>query len=88
MGALARAVKSPDAQAFVSGLINEHEKMIQYAVSIGVPLAVGTDCVLPDPGYLAAYHAELSYFEQAGISRNEVEKIACEGGARLLGLNT
>ena len=31
--------------------------MIRLAHSLGVPLAVGTDCVLPDPGYRQAYES-------------------------------
>jgi imidazolonepropionase-like amidohydrolase len=61
--------------------------MIRRAHAIGVPLAVGTDCVLPDPRYQEAYAAELAYFEQAGIPREDVMKIASEGGAELLGFN-
>ena len=49
-------------------------------------LAIGTDYVLPDAGYAAAYAAEVDYFEQAGLSREAVMKIACEGGQKLLGL--
>ena len=60
--------------------------MIRQARDIGVSLAVGTDCVLPDADYRAAYDAELRYFEQTGLSRDAVMAIACEGGARLLEL--
>ncbi len=90
VSALARAAEassvSREMQKFISDLINKHVKMIQYAYSIGVALAVGTDCVLPDPEYKKIYDAELSYFERAGIPRDELIKIACEGGGRLLGL--
>ncbi len=58
--------------------------MIKQAAEIGVALAVGTDCTLPDPGYRAAYESELGYFEQAGLSRERVTALATEGGARLL----
>jgi imidazolonepropionase-like amidohydrolase len=85
-GALARAARSPDSQAFVSRLLNAHGEMIQYAYSLGVPLAVGTDCVLPDPEYGKIYAAELSYLERAGISREQVLHIAREGGATLLNI--
>ena len=90
VGALKRAAESGTASKetkdYVEGLISSHLKMIGYAHDIGVPLAVGTDCVLPDPRYAEAYEAELAYFLQAGISHGEVTKIACESGARLLGL--
>jgi imidazolonepropionase-like amidohydrolase len=90
VGALARAAERAGGQArtFVEGLIREHLAMIRRAYAIGVPLAVGTDCVLPDPRYKEAYAAELAYFEQAGIPREDVMKIASEGGAELLGFNT
>jgi hypothetical protein len=90
VGALARAAETTEGsngvREFVSGLISEHLKMMQHAYSIGVPLAVGTDCVLPDPRYRDAYDAELAYFEQAGISHDAAMKIAGEDGARLLGI--
>ncbi len=89
-GALKRAAESGKASKkavdFVAGLIRSHLEMILHAHGIGVPLAVGTDCVLPDPRYAEAYEAELAYFEQAGIPHDEVMKIARECGARLLGI--
>jgi imidazolonepropionase-like amidohydrolase len=91
VGALERAAgsghASREAGVFIAGLIRSHLEMIRHAYAIGVSLAVGTDCMLPDPGYHAAYHAELSYFERAGIPRKAVIKIAREGGARLLGIS-
>lgn len=90
VGALKRAAHSADvsqqAKDFVASLIHSHLSMIRQALSIGVALAVGTDCILPDPSYREMYETELLYFEQAGISRDEVMKIACEGGAKLLGI--
>ncbi len=91
VGALARAAASTaiskEMKASVTALIASQLEMIGRARELGVPLAVGTDCVLPDPEYKKIYDAELSYFERAGISREDVLHIACEGGARLLGLN-
>jgi hypothetical protein len=90
IGALKRAAGSGKAtketEDFVAGLILSHLEMMRYAHSIGVHFAIGTDCVLPDSRYAEAYRAELAYFEQAGITRDEVIKIACECGARLLGI--
>ena len=90
VGALARAAASgkasPEAKAFARELVRSHLTMIGHAHAIGVPLAVGTDCVLPDSRYRDVYDAERAYFEQAGIPRDEVMRIACEDGARLLGL--
>jgi imidazolonepropionase-like amidohydrolase len=90
VGALKRAAESgnvaKESEAFVAGLIRSHLEMMLHAHGLGVPLAVGTDCVLPDPHYREAYDAELAYFEQAGIPYDEVRKIACDGGARLLGI--
>lgn len=90
VGALERAADSgnasKEAKAFIGGLISSHLGMIRDAHAGGVPLAVGTDCVLPDPRYRESYDRELAYFEQAGFSREDVLKIACEGGARLLGI--
>jgi imidazolonepropionase-like amidohydrolase len=92
VGALARAAEAGSGRAardvrhFVDGLIRSHLAMIGRAYAVGVPLAVGTDCVLPDPCYREAYERELGYFKQAGVPRDEALRIACEGGARLLGI--
>jgi imidazolonepropionase-like amidohydrolase len=90
VGALRRAARSSalskETEDFVAGLISSHLEMILHAHGVGVPLAVGTDCVLPDPHYAEVYEAELAYYEQAGIPHDVVIKIAVEGGARLLGL--
>lgn len=90
IGALERAAE-PDTvskvmKASVAGLIRSHLDMIRKAHETAVPLAVGTDCVLPNRHYKKSYDAELSYFEQAGISHDAVIKIACEGGRKLLGI--
>jgi imidazolonepropionase-like amidohydrolase len=93
VGAIARATEAGSGRAaahdvrhFVDGLIRSHLAMIRRAYAVGVPLAVGTDCVLPDPCYREAYERELGYFKQAGVPRDEALRIACEGGARLLGI--
>jgi imidazolonepropionase-like amidohydrolase len=89
VNALARCTRgqgSNETQRFISDLVSSHLDLLRKAHSIGVPLAVGTDCVLPDPHYKAAYEAELGYFQQAGISSDAAMKIASEGGARLLAM--
>jgi imidazolonepropionase-like amidohydrolase len=87
-GALARAAEpdtvSKEMKQYIAGLIRSHFEMLEKAYGLGVPLAVGTDCVLPDPDYQSVYQAELSYFEQAGIPHAAVMKIAREGGRKLL----
>lgn len=89
VGALARAAVRSDVskemQGYVSELIGAHLAMIKAAHAIGVSLAIGTDCVLPDADYQKAYQAELAYFERAGLSASAVRTIACDNGARLLG---
>lgn len=89
VGALTRAAEkagaSAPARSFVDDLVRAHLKAIRLAHSMGISLAIGTDCVLPDPKYREAYQQEIEYFVQAGISRDEVLRIAREGGARLLG---
>jgi imidazolonepropionase-like amidohydrolase len=88
VGALERAAEpdtvSKEMKAFIAGLIRSHLDMIRKAYSLNVLLAVGTDCVLPDPDYKKTYNAELSYFELAGIPHDAVIKIACENGRKLL----
>jgi len=87
LGALRRAAlssASPDAIQFVEQQILSQLAMLRHAFSIGVPLAIGTDCVLPDPAYRAAYDAEVALYEQAGIPRDQVMTIATAGGAKLL----
>jgi imidazolonepropionase-like amidohydrolase len=90
VGALARAAGksmiSAEAKAYCDGLIRSHQIMIQKADTFGVALAVGTDCVLPDPDYGSLYRAELQYFERAGLDRDRVLVIARDNGARLLGI--
>jgi len=90
VGALARAsdsgAVSAEAKAYISGLIRTHLEMIGCAHAMGIPLAIGTDCVLPCREYEKAYAAELSFFEQAGLPRDMVFQIACKGGAKLLGI--
>ncbi len=92
VGALARAAHkgaaSDEMKAYLAGVIVSHLEMIHYAHGIGVALAIGTDCVLPDPRYQEAYEAELLYFEQAGLSRDKVQAIAGDGGARLLNIGS
>jgi imidazolonepropionase-like amidohydrolase len=90
IGALRRAAESSsaaaDARKFAESLIHAHLTMLGHAYSIGVPLAVGTDCVLPDPAYRSAYDAEIELFGQAGIAHDVVLTIASAGGAKLLGI--
>jgi len=88
VGALARAANAarmPDEMVdYINSLIDSHLEMIQYAHHIGVGLTIGTDCVLPDPRYREAYNAELAYFLKAGFTHQNLMKIACDSGARLL----
>ncbi|HTP05826.1 MAG TPA: amidohydrolase family protein [Nitrospirota bacterium] len=92
VGALVRAAGSGPGGAsnhvrdFIDGLIRVHLTMIGRAAALGVPLAVGTDCVLPATDYGRVYGEELGYFERAGIAHAGVVAIATSGGARLLGL--
>jgi hypothetical protein len=87
-GALQRASDQPDVlhemKLFVERLIDEHLALVRKAYERGVPLAVGTDAVLPDRRYRSFYEAELTYLRRAGISRDAVLTIACEGGKKLL----
>jgi imidazolonepropionase-like amidohydrolase len=90
VGALRRAaersVVRPEIASSIEEEIERHLFMVGRAYRSGVPLAVGTDCVLPDPRYREAYEAELAYFRQAGIPDDEVLRIAVEGGRELLGI--
>lgn len=87
VGALVRAAEARGDKDFIDHvrhIIDGHLKMIKKAFDRGVPLAVGTDCVLPDRRYIEYYRAELEYLESAGLSRQDVFAIATEGGRRLL----
>lgn len=89
IGVLRRTAGSsaaPETTQFVDQLILSQLSMLRYAHSIGVPLAIGTDCVLPEPAYRAVYDAEIELFEQAGIAHEMVITIASAGGAKLLGM--
>jgi imidazolonepropionase-like amidohydrolase len=89
-GALRRAAERAEARtevwAFIQQEIDRHLVMIGKAFRAGVPLAVGTDCVLPDRRYRSYYDDELALFRGAGIPADTVERIACEGGRTLLQL--
>ncbi len=88
VGALARAAGkdrvTAEAKVYCDHLIRNHLGMIRLAQNLGVVLAIGTDCILPDAGYEGAYRAELEYFEQAGLAPDRVREIASVNGARLL----
>ncbi len=90
VGALARASDSDavtaEAKAYIKCLVRTHLQMIGFAHSIGVPMAIGTDCVLPCREYEKAYAEELSFFGQAGLPQDTVHQIATDGGKKLLGL--
>jgi len=90
VGALQRAADQPDVvrevKLFVERTIDEHLALVHKAFKRGVPLAVGTDAVLPDRRYRSFYEAELAYFLRAGIPRDAVLTIACDGGKKLLGI--
>ncbi len=90
VGALARAADSgrvsAEGKAYAASLIRSHQIMIRQAQNLGVILAIGTDCVLPDADYASVYRAELEYFEQADLPADTVQAIASENGARLLGI--
>jgi imidazolonepropionase-like amidohydrolase len=90
VGALARAgdsgVVSAESRSAIKVLLRAHLDMIGQAHAMGIPLAIGTDCVLPCREYEKAYAAELSFFEEAGIAPDKVLHIAEEGGKKLLGI--
>lgn len=89
VGALRRAASAatPDQEMehVVERTIDDHLAMINRAFSIGVPLAIGTDSVLPDRRYGGYYEEELAYFRKAGIPPDIVADMACAGGRKLLG---
>ena len=88
-GALQRAAQQTDVghevKLFIERTIDGHLALVRKAFERGVPLAVGTDAVLPDRRYRSFYEAELSYLLRAGIPRDAVLTIACDGGKKLLG---
>jgi imidazolonepropionase-like amidohydrolase len=90
VGALRRAADPPDvpeaSRAYVERLIDDHLVMVGKAFALGVPLAIGTDAVLPDRRYGSFYELELAYFRRAGIPAETVERIARTGGRKLLGI--
>lgn len=89
IGALRRAAGSsvvPEVSRFIDQLVLSQLSMLLYAHAINVPLAIGTDCVLPDPAYRAVYDAEVALYVQAGIPGDQVMTIASAGGAKLLGI--
>jgi imidazolonepropionase-like amidohydrolase len=89
VGALLRASEEaqapPRVKEAIDGEISAHLIMIDKAFHMGVPLAIGTDCVLPDSQYRGWFEKELALFRLAGISDDDVRRIATEGGRELLG---
>lgn len=89
VGALRRAADGAgtagEMRRSIDRTIDRHLEMIDRAFSLGVPLAVGTDAVLPDRRYGGWYQDELAFFRKAGIPADAVERIAREGGQLLLG---
>jgi imidazolonepropionase-like amidohydrolase len=88
--ALQRAAEQTDVgqevKRFVERTIDEHLAMLRTAFERGVPLAVGTDAVLPDCRYRSVYEAELAFFRRSGIPGDAVLTIAGDGGKKLLGI--
>lgn len=82
--AAARTEASPEAAAFIRDETDRHLAMLARAFRAGIPLAIGTDCVLPDRRYRGYYDEELALFRRAGIPAADVERIACEGGKKLV----
>lgn len=87
VGALRRAAQRSGNPVFIEEEIDRHLVMLGRAFRAGVPLAVGTDCVLPDRRYRGCYEDELALFRRAGIPADAVERIASDGGRKLLGLD-
>lgn len=89
VGALRRAAEQTAGRTgaldFIQQEIDRHLVMLGKAFRAGVPLAIGTDCVLPERRYRGYYDDELALFRKAGIPADAVERIACEGGRELLG---
>jgi len=89
VGALRRAADGAgtagEMRRSIDRTIDRHLEMVSRAFSLGVPLAVGTDAVLPDRRYSGWYQDELAWFRSAGIPADAVERIAREGGRELLG---
>jgi imidazolonepropionase-like amidohydrolase len=79
---------SEDLRSFVSGLVRQQQQMVRRAVGLGVRLAIGTDCTLPDKQYQREYRAEWDRFISAGLSAAEVAACATTNGCELLGVRT
>jgi imidazolonepropionase-like amidohydrolase len=90
VGALRRAAEAAgpgeEMRRSIDRTIDRHLEMINKAFSLGVPLAVGTDAVLPDRQYGGWYQDELLWLRKAGIPEDAVHRIATEGGRTLLGI--
>ena len=88
IAALQRAAETPGAssaaRAFVNVTIQRHIEMVGKAFHAGVRLAIGTDCVLPDPHYGEFFEVELACFRRAGIPEEDVIRIASRVGKELL----
>ena len=90
VGALQRAAAQPDvgheAKLFVERTIDDHLALVRKAFERGVPLAVGTDAVLPDRTVQELLRSGAHVSSPGGnTSATRSCTIACEGGKKLLG---
>ncbi len=92
VGALRRAAERAEMRAgipaFIEDEVERHLEMLGKAFRAGVPLAVGTDCVLPDRRYPGFYQDELAFLRKAGLPDDAVRRIATDGGRELLGIGS
>ncbi|MBF0329023.1 MAG: amidohydrolase family protein [Nitrospirae bacterium] len=70
---------SPQIKKLIDEVVENHLIALNYAASIGVPLAVGTDSGSKGVRHGAAFFEELRFFSKAGISLEKILTAACMG---------
>lgn len=66
-----------DEQKIIERILREHMDLINYAISAGVKINIGTDSGARGVEHGEAFFGELRLFKKAGLSLNQIINIAC-----------
>ncbi|HMK55496.1 MAG TPA: amidohydrolase family protein [Dissulfurispiraceae bacterium] len=87
MKAYSRLARKGSKEANISVKTLDHQlEQMRLAKSIGVPMAIGTDCGSLGVEHGESFSEEMRLFSAAGFTLSEVVRLATASGARLLGI--
>lgn len=66
-----------DGRRIIEKILREHMDLINFAVSIGLKINIGTDSGARGVEHGKAFFGELRLFKEAGLSFNQIINIAC-----------